>query len=135
MDLKEDLEDSRFTHPIRTRVTAKTYRRLEQIQRDSNCRSMGEVTRKILSREKILMLNRDASMSGPMEELASIRKELKSIGININQQTRYFHTAENESQRAFYFMRTTELYKNVGLKVDHLLTLVARLSLKWLRGS
>ena len=135
MDLKENLEDTRLTHPIRTRVTAKTYRRLEQIQRDSNCRSMGEVTRKILSREKILILNRDASMSGPMEELASIRKELKSIGININQQTRYFHTAENESQRAFYFMRTTELYKNVGLKVDHLLALVARLSLKWLRGS
>ncbi|AZI26447.1 mobilization protein [Pedobacter sp. G11] len=135
MDLKEQLEDVRFTHPIRTRVTAKTYKRLEQVLQNSNCRSMGEVTRKILSREKILMLNRDVSMNGPMEELTLIRKELKSIGININQQTRHFHTAENESQRAFYFMRTTELYKNVGQKVDHLLALVAKLSLKWLRGS
>ena len=135
MDIKENFEDNRFTHPVRTRVTAKTYSRLEQIRQNSNCRSMGEVTRKILSREKILMLNRDASLSEPMEELTAIRKELKSIGININQQTRYFHTAENESQRTFYFMRTTELYKNVGLKVDHLLVLVSKLSLKWLRGS
>jgi len=135
MDKKEALEDTRFTHPVRTRVTEKTYRRLVEIQRNSNCRSMGAVARKILSREKILMLNRDASMSGPLEELTAIRKELKSIGININQQTRHFHTAENESQRAFYFMRTTELYKNVGNKVDHLLAIISKLSLKWLRES
>jgi len=135
MDNKEALEDTRFTHPVRTRVTEKTYRRLEQIQRNSNCRSMGAVARKILSREKILMLNRDASMSGPLEELTAIRKELKSIGININQQTRHFHTSENESQRAFYVMRTTELYKNVSNKVDHLLAIISKLSLKWLRES
>ena len=133
--MNEMLEDTRFTHPVRTRVTEKTYRRLQQIQLNSNCRSMGAVARKILSREKILLLNRDASMSGPLEELTAIRKELKAIGININQQTRHFHTAENESQRAFYFMRTTELYKNVGAKVEQLLTIVSRLSLKWLRES
>ncbi|WP_316809220.1 mobilization protein [Pedobacter agri] len=135
MKAKVDNEDERFTHPIRTRVTKKTYKRMHEIMQNSNCRSMGEVARKILSREKILMLNRDASMSGPMEELTSIRKELKSIGVNINQQTRHFHTAENESQRAFYFMRTSDLYKNVGQKVDRLLVLVSKLSLKWLRGS
>lgn len=131
----EELIDTRFTRPIRTRVTENTYRQLEKIKLNSNCRSMGEVVRKILSKEKILMLTRDASMSGPMEELASIRKELKSIGININQQTRHFHTSENESQRAFYFMRTSDLYKNVGEKIDKLLAIVSKLTLKWLRGS
>lgn len=101
MDLKEQLEDARFTHPIRTRVTAKTYKRLEQIMQNSNCRSMGEVTRKILSQEKILMLKRDVSMNGTMEELTLIRKELKSIGININQQTRHFHTQRMNLSRRF----------------------------------
>ncbi len=80
------------------------------------------------------MLTRDITMNAPMEELVSIRKELRSIGININQQTRYFHTSENEAQRSFYFMRTSDLYKNVGHKVDKLLELVTQMSLKWLRG-
>ena len=80
------------------------------------------------------MLTRDVTMNAPMEELASIRKELRSIGININQQTRYFHTSGNEAQRSFYFMRTSDLYKNVGQKVDRLLELVTKMSMKWLRG-
>ncbi|WP_025146613.1 hypothetical protein [Pedobacter jeongneungensis] len=123
-----------LSHPIIVRVNENTYKRLEKILHQSNCRSIGEVARNILSREKILMLTRDITMNAPMEELVSIRKELRSIGININQQTRYFHTSENEAQRSFYFMRTSDLYKNVGHKVDKLLELVTQMSLKWLRG-
>lgn len=123
-----------LTHPIILRVNEDTYKRLEQILMNSNCQSIGEVARNILSKEKILMLTRDVTMNAPMEELASIRKELRSIGININQQTRHFHTSENEAQRSFYFMRTTDPYKNVGQKVDRLLELVTKMSMKWLRG-
>jgi hypothetical protein len=81
------------------------------------------------------MLTRDVSMNAPMEELASIRKELKAIGVNINQQTRYFHTAISEAKRNFYFMKTFDLYRHVGEKVDGLLVLIGRMSLKWLQES
>ena len=123
-----------LTHPIIIRVNENTYKRLEKILLHSNCQSIGEVARNILSKEKILMLTRDVTMNAPMEELASIRKELRSIGININQQTRHFHTSENEAQRSFYFLRTSDLYKNVGQKVDRLLELVSKMSMKWLGG-
>ncbi|WP_316800205.1 mobilization protein [Pedobacter frigidisoli] len=123
-----------LTHPIIVRVNEQTYKRLEKILLHSNCQSIGEVARNILSKEKILMLSRDVTMNAPMEELASIRKELRSIGININQQTHHFHTSENEAQRSFYFMRTSDLYKNVGLKVDRLLELVTKMSMRWLQG-
>lgn len=123
-----------LTHPIIVRVNENTYKRLENILLHSNCQSIGEVARNILSKEKILMLTRDITMNAPMEELTAIRKELRSIGININQQTRHFHTSENEAQRSFYFMRTSDLYKNVAQKVDRLLELVTQMSLKWLRG-
>ncbi|RZJ83200.1 MAG: mobilization protein [Chryseobacterium sp.] len=123
-----------LTHPIILRVNENTYKRLKNILLHSNCQSIGEVARNILSKERVLMLTRDVTMNAPMEELASIRKELRSIGININQQTRHFHTSENEAQRSFYFMRTSDLYKNVGQKVDRLLELVTQMSLKWLRG-
>jgi hypothetical protein len=123
-----------LTHPIIVRVNESTFKRLEKIQLNSNCQSIGEVARNILSKEKILMLTRDVTMNAPMEELSSIRKELKAIGVNINQQTRHFHTAENEAQRSFYFMRTSGLYKTVGEKVDRLLQIITQMSLRWLRG-
>ena len=80
------------------------------------------------------MLTHDVTMNAPMEELATIRKELKAIRVNINQQTRHFHASENEVQRSFYFMRTSDLYKHVGEKVDKLLELISEMSLIWLRG-
>lgn len=121
-----------LTHPIRTRLTRKNYNRLEEIARNSDCSSVGEVARRILSRQRIVLFHRDISMNGPMEELALIRKELKSIGININQQTRYFNASRSSAERAFYTMKTAELYEKSDTKVDRLLEIVSVLAQKWL---
>jgi hypothetical protein len=48
-------QDELLTHPIIIRVNEHTYKRLEKIQTHSNCKSIGEVARNILSKEKILM--------------------------------------------------------------------------------
>jgi len=124
-----------FTCSIRTRVTQKDLEKLEKIKASSDCGSIGEVARKILSNEKINCFYRDISLNAPMEEMALIRKELKAIGININQQTHRFHICESESQRAFYVLRTAELYKKVGERVDRLLVIISQLAEKWLPRS
>lgn len=94
---------------------------------------MGEFARRILSRDKITLFHKDASLDGPMEELTSIRKELKAIGVNINQITHSFHIAQNDNQRNYQAMRAAEEYKKVGAKVDQLLNIVSQLSKKWLQ--
>ena len=124
-----------LTHPIVLRVTKTEFERLEKLAKESNCRTIGEVARKILSNEKILMLHRDISMNGPMEELALIRKELKAIGVNINQQTRYFHNSRSDAQRSFHAMKTAEAHKKLEPKIEELLQTVNRLAEKWLQGS
>lgn len=132
---KKQQKEERLTHLVRTRVTETTHKRLMELKQNSNCSTIGEVARKILSREKIACFYIDVTMNAPMEELATIRKELKAIGININQQTRYFHTSKNDTQRAFYFMKTAALYNDVDLRVNRLLDLVGKMSIKWLQGS
>ncbi len=124
-----------FTCPVRTRVTQKTFDNLEKIRKESDCQSVGEVARKILSKEKINCFYRDISLNAPMEEMALIRKELKAIGININQQTHRFHISDTEQQRAFYVLKTADLYKKVGDKVEELLTIISKLAEKWLPRS
>jgi len=70
-----------------------------------------------------------------MEEMALIRKELKAIGINVNQQTKFFHMSKSEAQRTFFMLKTAQLYKQVGGKVEELLNIINRLAEKWLHVS
>jgi len=126
---QEDL----LSRPVIVRVNEVTFKRLEKLLAESSCQSVGEVARKILSREKILCFYKDITMNAPMDELASIRKEMKSIGININQLVKSFNSAKEETHKAFYAMKVMEQYKPVEAKVDKLLVLVSAMAEKWLQ--
>ncbi|WP_130857907.1 mobilization protein [Olivibacter jilunii] len=124
-----------LSHPIILRITESEFNKLEKIRQESDCKSIGEVVRKILAKRKITYLHRDISMNGPMEELALIRKEIKAIGININQQTHRFHTSQSNGERAFHALKTASIYKQLEPKIDELLDIVSKLAKKWLQRS
>jgi len=126
-------EKEQLKHLLRIRVNQAVYQRLTTMQKQSDCRSICEIARKILSRERINLFQKDVSMNGPMEELALIRKEIKAIGININQQTHYFHSSQTPAERAFYVSKTAELYKAIDQKVERLLSIVTKLAELWLQ--
>lgn len=128
-------EEELLSFPIRTRLTEAHYKRLEKLVTESSCQSVGEVARKILSREKILCFYKDITMNAPMEELTRIRKELKSIGININQLTKGHNSGKEEAHKAFYILKVMEQYRPVDAKIDRLLILVSALAEKWLQRS
>lgn len=127
--------DDLLSHSIIIRVTETVFKKLEKLQQESDCQSIGEIARKILSKQKINCFYRDISLNAPMEEMALIRKELKAIGININQQTHRFHISETDAQRSFYVLKTAELYKKVDEKVAQLLLIISALAEKWLAKS
>lgn len=128
-------QNALLSQPVRTRVTQTTWKRLKKIMKESGCQSIGEVARMVLSNQPIKCFYIDVSLNAPMEQMALIRKELKAIGININQQTKYFNTSKSDAQRGFYALKTADLYKQVGNKVNELLTIVNQLAEKWLQGS
>lgn len=125
--------DQLLTRPIVIRVDEATFKRLEKLARESDCQSIGEVARKILTGKRINLFHRDITMHAPMEELARIRKELKAIGVNINQQTRYFHASQNPTERTFYALKTAARYERIENKIDRLLIIVSELAKKWLQ--
>ena len=92
------------------------------------------MARKVLTKERINCFYRDASIAEPMEELALIRKELKSIGVNINQQTRYFNAVKSYAEKDFHMHRTVELYQKIDAKMERLFQLITKLAEKWLQG-
>jgi len=125
--------DDLLSHNIIIRVSENLFKKLEKIRKESHSPSVADVCRKLLNHQKIKLYQEDASMNPAMEQLAMIRKELKAIGVNINQITRSFNGARAENQRTYYALQAADLYKHVDAKVDHLLAIVAQLADKWLQ--
>jgi len=117
---------------LRIRLTDAAFQRLEKISKSSDCRTVGEAARKILSKEKITLFYKDMTLNTAMEELALIRKELRAIGININQVTKAFHSDKREHSQNIQVSKILKLYHDVEEKTDNLLTLVNRLAEQWL---
>lgn len=125
--------DDNLTEVVMLRLTLTTYQKLDEIRRNSDCRTVPEVVRRILSKEQIIYYHKDAAMDGPMEILSGIRDELRAIGVNINQVTRYFNRSVTDGQRAHHLQITLEHYKQVDAKVGLLLTLISQLAKTWLQ--
>ena len=124
-----------LSHNMIVRVSELQFNKLEKLRAESNCQTVAEIVRRILSGKKINCFYTDVSMNAPMEELVSIRKELRAIGININQITRTFNQEKTtESSRTYYVLKVADLYKNVDEKMDRLLVLIGKLTEKWLQG-
>lgn len=128
-------EEEKLKHYIRIRVDEQTLKRLNKMQKSSDCKGLSQLARKILMQEPVQIFHRDISMNGPMEELAMIRKEIRYIGININQQTYHFHTSQSKAARMFYVERTKELYEKIEIKIERLLEITDKLAHKWLQKS
>ena len=124
-----------LSHPIIVRVTAAEFKRLDDLRKDSDVKTIGDIIRNILSNRKVKIFHQDVSMSKPMEEMALIRKELRSIGININQITRSFNQDHSEVKRAFYSLKAAEKYAKVGEKVEELLVMISKFAEQWLQKS
>lgn len=125
--------DENLTEVVMLRLTRSTYEKLDKIRRNSDCRTVPDVIRRILEQEQIIYYHKDASMEGPMEILAGIKQELKAIGVNINQVTRYFNRSMTEGQRAHHLNITLQHYKQIDAKVSLLLTLISQLARTWLQ--
>ncbi|WP_295719958.1 plasmid mobilization relaxosome protein MobC [Mucilaginibacter sp.] len=130
---KADKPEELLTHNLIVRVTETLFNKLETLCKESGCLSIAEVCRKILSNQKIKIFKEDISMNPVMEELALIRKELKAIGVNINQITRSFNQDRARTHHTYHVLKVAEQYERVDERVEILLAIIAKLADKWLQ--
>lgn len=130
---KTDKPEDLLSHNIIIRVTEARFNMLEKLRKDSGSLSIADVCRKVLSSQKIKIFQEDISMNPIMEELAMIRKELKAIGVNINQITRSFNQDRFGTHRAIYVQQDADQYKKVDERVETVLAIISKLADKWLQ--
>lgn len=133
MSKKKTSDDELLRHNLIIRVNDGLHQKLNKLLTESDCQSIADVARKILTNQKINCFYKDASMNEPMEEMALIRKELKAIGVNINQQTRYFNACKTDAEKKFHSDQTVLLFTKVEGKVERLFELISELAERWLQ--
>jgi hypothetical protein len=135
MSKKKISDEVLLKHNLIIRVNDNLHQKLVKLLAESDCQSIAEVARKILTNQKINCFYKDISLNAPMEEMALIRKELKAIGVNINQQTLYFNACKTDAEKRYHAEQTLALYQRVEEKVERLFELISKLAEKWLPRS
>jgi len=128
---KKKATEELLVKSVAVRLKITEYRRLENLRQKSDCHSIGEVIRRTLAGKPLRLFHRNASLDDLIEELATVREELRAIGVNINQITRHFNGASQPARRLLPAHKALEEYRKVETKVNLLLSLIARLSRKW----
>ncbi|HMG89901.1 MAG TPA: hypothetical protein VK589_07570 [Chryseolinea sp.] len=118
-------------YKVGVRFDEKTYNKLKTWVEQTNASSVGELVRKIITKEKVTFYVRDISMEDSTAELIRIRKEINAIGVNINQLTQEYHSANSFEQRLSPALKIHELYQKVTDKVNEVWKEVNEMSRKW----
>ena len=114
-------------YKVGVRFDEKTYNKLKAWVDQTNASTVGELVRKIITKQKVTFYVRDISMEESTAELIRIRKEINSIGVNINQLTQAHNTADGLDERLSRAVRIYELYQ----KVNEVWKEVNEMSRKW----
>jgi len=117
---------------IGVRLKETDYNKFRAMLHNTNCRTVGELLRAIVMKEKILFYYIDDTMGLPFNELAGIHSAIKAIGRNINQITHHFHQEDDAKKKLFLSLNVASEYKKVGKKEEELVTLIETVAKKWL---
>ena len=132
MGRKKMSDKDLLKHEIKTRVNTKTFEKLEKLVGNGPDNDMSALVRNILNNRPLKIFTHDKTLDIVMEELAALRAELRSIGININQITRLFNTYPELRRKEFYAKIAFKEYVHIEGKIDQLLAIISKLSKKWL---
>jgi hypothetical protein len=119
-------------HPVMTRISHAKYLELEKIASKTKDETISGIVRSIIHNQPVKVFVKDETLNTTMEELAALRSEIRAIGVNINQITRWFNTYPEPRQKEFYAKIAFGKYMALEGKIDRLLEIISNLAEKWL---
>jgi hypothetical protein len=125
-------DQQELKYKLTTRVNVQKYEELRRLLDRNSKLDMSGLIRSILNNRPVKVIVKDRSLDNLMEELARLRGEIRSIGVNINQITRHFNTYPEPNRKALYAKIAFQKYTLIEPKIDELLEIIAKLAKKWL---
>ena len=119
-------------YQLTTHVTEKKHRQLQMLLRQNEKIDMSTLIRNILDNRQVKIFVHDETLDLWLEELARLRQEIRAIGVNINQITRYFNTYPEPTRKASYAAMAFDKYQKVQPHIEAIWEIVKKVSDKWL---
>jgi MobC-like protein len=126
-------QTDQLKHVIITRVNDEKYAELCKLLDGNPGNDMSRLIRDIIYRRPIKVFTKDKSLDTVMEELALLRSEIRAIGVNINQITRWFNTYPEPQRKFFQSKLAFDEYLLLNAKIDRLLDIISNLAKRWLQ--
>jgi hypothetical protein len=130
MTRKKVSDSARLSVKVGLRISRPFHDRMMGWLKKSNCQSIAELARRILYKEQIIFYTKDATMDGVAKELSLIRKDINSIGVNINQVTRYFNGKTLPQSKIYEALKILDEFKKISNRCDAIITLIDRVGIK-----
>lgn len=130
---KKVKDNEALKYDIKLRVNQQHYDRLCQLLSRSHYRNMSELLRDIVCHRQVVTYTRDESLDVAMQELARIRKELNTIGNNLNQVAKQINSTTDKSKILLLGLNTNEHIEELRQKVDTIYPIISQLAKKWLQ--
>jgi hypothetical protein len=130
---KENDRERLLTQRVQVKLTSGDFDRIHKLRQTSDCKSVSELVRRILTRRPITMLTKDTTLDVTMEELIRLRKELHFIGHNINQITHHFHSANFPKDKLFYALKVTDEFDKMQQRLNAVMSRITELGKLWLQ--
>ncbi|MCX2680964.1 hypothetical protein OOZ15_13505 [Galbibacter sp. EGI 63066] len=122
----------KYENRLTIRLTRAEKKQLEKLlAKNAFNRNMSELLREMIFSKEITVKTYDASLVELMEKLSGIKKELRAIGVNINQVTRYFHNTRDPGKKRFYARRIAAASREVSEVTGKVLDIMSELGKKW----
>lgn len=90
-------EDENRSRILLTRLKPAEFKLLDNRFKKTRFRKLSEYVRSVLLKKPVTVMYRDKSMDEVLEELILLRKELNSIGNNLNQTVRNINAAHGQA--------------------------------------
>lgn len=125
-------DQARVTHKVTAHLTPEKHKQLTDLLAKNPRLGMSRLLRDILDDRPIKLFIHDSTMDQWIEEVSKLRAEIRAIGINVNQITRYFNTYPEPARKITYAKMAFAEYILLQPKIEQILTIMKKLSEKWL---
>ncbi|MCK7559467.1 plasmid mobilization relaxosome protein MobC [Chitinophaga sedimenti] len=117
---------------VKTRITAYHFERFSDMLSKSHYKTMSELLRHVLCEGKVEVVTIDESLDKVMEELVDARKEVKAVGVNLNQLTKLLNV-KGKIALPMELNIIQASIQEIREQLRRPLEIISELSRKWLR--
>jgi hypothetical protein len=123
----------KYTRKITVRLQEAEYGYLDRQLKKSTCHKLSDYIRKILLKEPVTIIYRNASADAFLTEVTGLKKELSAIGNNFNQAVKRLHILRQIPEVKIWLLLHEPMLENFLKKTEEIRLKLYQIYEQWLQ--